>query len=129
MSNEGIQLKVKDSAFKIDLLHLIGSALKASLKLFVLFKTGGALLEGAPMALSGFWGTISSIKREKTNELRAWILVSGGLVYSLERVIKDIVPIPDKASDRIGELVDALAVRVESRVYTIRPEFFRARKV
>ena len=124
MSGNGVELKITGATFKVDLLELFSSVFKTSLKLLMPFKTGVVLLDAAPSAVGGLFGALKAFKRQETIELKAWILALGGILYALERTINELplVQMPDEG--QLKEFSNELAVRVQTRSYTIEPDFF-----
>ena len=126
MSGEGIRLEIQGSTFKGDLRQIFGSILEAAAKTFFAAKTTGLVSAGVPNAISGFFGALKNIKFEDTNEYRAWLLVLGGLLYAIERVLAETELKVLPSSGAIKSLAGDLTSRVGTRKYQIEPGFFEA---
>lgn len=79
-----------------------------------------------PNLITGLFGALKGIKLEETNEFRAWLLISGGLLFSFEKCVPEMelsrVPSPED----FNQLMKNLATRIETRTYTVEPDFFAA---
>jgi hypothetical protein len=124
MSSDGIQLQLTGKTFKFEFLQILGSVLESGAKSLLTIKTGGAWLAVAPNAISGLFGTFKGFKSEESQELRAWLLVSGGLVYALEKAIAETTFAKEPPPEALRKLVDDIGIRVETRSYTVEPDFF-----
>jgi uncharacterized protein YjbI with pentapeptide repeats len=124
MSDDGVQLQLKGTTFRFEFLQILGSVLEAGAKSLLAIKSGGALLALAPNAISGLFGAFKGFKSEESLELRAWLLVSGGLAYALEQAISETVLKEEPPPEALRKLIDDIGVRIETRVYTIEPDFF-----
>jgi hypothetical protein len=90
VSEDGVRLQLKGTVFKFELLQILGGVIDAAAKTLAAVKTGGATLTVTPNIISGLFGALKGIKSVETLELKAWLLVSGGLLYALERLISDL---------------------------------------
>ena len=124
MSTEGIQRSLKGSEFKADLAQIVGHVLTTAAKAFAAAKTGGVSLAFTPNLVSAFFSILKDIKREDTLERRAWLLVSGGLLYAIENSVGELSLKSDPSPDDFARLAKNIAERVETRTYSIEIDFF-----
>ena len=90
MSDDGIKLEINGHTFKVDLLELLTGLLKGAAKTFVTLKTAGLSTITAPNLVTEYFGALKGLKFKETLELRAWLLVSGGLLYAIEKVVPEL---------------------------------------
>jgi hypothetical protein len=126
MSDDGIRLQLKGSTFKVELLQVVGAVFETVAKTFVTIKTGGALLSVYPNLITGLFGALKGVKISESMELRAWLLVSGGLLYALEKAISETDLQPQPSAGDLKRLIDDIGIRIQTRTYAIEPAFFDA---
>ena len=124
MSGDGFKLQLKGTTFKLELLQILGGVIDATAKSFIAFKTGGAAVAIAPNLITGLFAALKGIKLEETSELRAWVLVSGGLLYALEKAISETTFSRDPPPTAFRQLMTDLGIRIQTKTYTIEPGFF-----
>ncbi|UFZ04030.1 NACHT domain-containing protein [Bradyrhizobium ontarionense] len=125
MSADGIELRLTGKAFKLEFSQMLGSILEAGARALATIKTGGAWIAVAPNAISGLFGVFKGFKSEETQELRAWLLVSGGLAYALEKAVAETAFKTRPPPESLRKLVEDIGARIESRTYTVEPDFFQ----
>jgi hypothetical protein len=124
MPDDGIQLRLKGSIFKVDFLPILAGILEAGAKTLLTLKTGGASLALAPNLITGLFGALKGIKLEESAELKAWLLVSGGLFYAIEKSIASTSFNKDPPPTAFKQLLNDIGIRVQTRTYKIEPDFF-----
>jgi uncharacterized protein YjbI with pentapeptide repeats len=124
MSDDGIQLQLRGATFKADLIQIVGSVIKGIGATVLAIKTGGVSLGLMPNAISTFFGVLKGFTRAETSELKAWMLVSGALLFAVEKVVSDLSLNMDLPSNALDQFADDLGIRVATRTYTIEPGFF-----
>lgn len=124
MPSDGIQLQIHGRTLKTSLRELVVTLLSGLGKTFAAAKTQGASLTFTPNILSDFSGVLKAFKFEETLELRAWLLVSGGLMFAIEKAVSIVAFQNTPGEDAFRDLANDIATRVETRSYTIEPDFF-----
>jgi len=124
MSDDGFRLQLRGTVFKFELLQIIGGVVEATAKTILAIKTGGAIATVAPNFITGMFSALKGVKLDETPELRAWILVSGGLLYALEKSISETKLSDVPPPEAVKRLLDDIGVRVETRTYFVEPDFF-----
>jgi len=124
MSEDGIPIRLSGKTFKVDFRELFISALSGLAKTFLAVKSQGASLAITPNILSDFVGVLRAFKRDTPLEYRAWLLISGAALFALEKLISETKLKTSPSQVDLARLADDIATRVETRTYTLEPDFF-----
>jgi hypothetical protein len=124
VTDDGIELRLRGATFKSDLVELFGAVLGGAAKAAIALKTGGLSFALLPNAITTFFGGLKAIKRDETTEVKAWILISGALLFAIERVIAETSLRKEITQDALQDFSDQLATRISSQTYTVEPGFF-----